>query len=95
MSSPTCSPVREHFIEAAHLGLGVPGDRAEAAAATLREGGFTGDRTGARLWVDATAGRKLEAIDLVRKAGIAVLDFDLESDHSSALETPGNGGRPR
>ena len=87
--------VRDHFIEAAHLGLVVPGDRADAAAATLREGGFTVDRTGARLWVDATAGRKLEAIDLVRKAGIAVLDFDLESDHSSALETPGNGGRPR
>jgi nitrous oxidase accessory protein len=76
--------IRRHLVEPAHLCLVVPGDHAGAAAARLRDGGFDVRRTGARLWVDAPAGRKLEAIDLLNRFDVPILDFELESDHRSS-----------
>jgi ABC-type multidrug transport system ATPase subunit len=88
--------VRRHLSTAAHLGLVVPGDRAEAALETLTADGFVVERTGSRLWVDVAAGRKVEAIERLRQAGIAVLDFDLESERASSSTEPATraGGRP-
>jgi nitrous oxidase accessory protein len=86
--------VRRYLTTAAHLGLAVAGDQAEAAAATLAAAGFGVDRTGARLWVDVADGRKVEAIRRLQGAGIAVLDFDLESDHSGS-NTVADGGQSR
>jgi nitrous oxidase accessory protein len=76
--------VRRHLATAAHLGLVVPGDQAEAAVGTLLAGGFTVDRTGSRLWVDVADGRKVEVLERLRQAGIPMLDFDLESEHASS-----------
>jgi nitrous oxidase accessory protein len=88
--------VRRHLSAAAHLGLVVPGDQVERAHETLATGGFAVDRTGSRLWVDVAAGRKIEAIERLRLAGLAVLDFDLESERASPSPdpTPRAGGRP-
>jgi ABC-type multidrug transport system ATPase subunit len=76
--------VRRYLMTAAHLGLVVPGDQAEAAVGTLLAGGFTVERTGSRLWVDVVDGRKVEVLERLRQAGIPMLDFDLESEHSSS-----------
>jgi nitrous oxidase accessory protein len=86
--------VRRHLTTAAHLGLAVASDQAEAAAATLAAAGFGVDRTGARLWVDVSDGHKVEAIQRLHGAGISVLDFDLESDHSGS-NTVEDGGHSR
>jgi len=93
----TPEQVRQHMATAAHLGLVVASGQAEAAAGTLEASGFAVDRTGARLWVDIAAGRKVEAIERLRQAGIPVLDFDLESEHfsSGSGETHGDRGQPR
>jgi ABC-type multidrug transport system ATPase subunit len=76
--------VRQYLVEPAHLCLIVPNQASDAAAAHLREGGFDVVRTGSRLWVDAPAGRKLEAIELVHELGVPILDFELESDRASS-----------
>jgi ABC-type multidrug transport system ATPase subunit len=76
--------VREHLLEPAHLGFTVPADQTATALARLRAGGFAAEGTGSRLWVDAPAGRKLEAIDLLKGAGVRILDFDVESDRASS-----------
>jgi ABC-type multidrug transport system ATPase subunit len=76
--------VRQHLVEPAHLCLIVPADHSAAAAAGLREGGFNVRRTGSRLWIDAPAGRKLEAIELLHRVGVPILDFELESDPTRA-----------
>jgi len=76
--------VREHLLEPAHLCLFVPIEESATAAARLEEGGFDVRRTGSRLWVDAAAGRRLEAIELLSKGGVRILDFDLESDRAGA-----------
>jgi ABC-type multidrug transport system ATPase subunit len=76
--------VREHLLEPAHLCLFVSADQSANAAAQLHEGGFEVQRTGSRIWVDAPAGRKVEAIELLSRSGVRVLDFDLESDRASA-----------
>jgi ABC-type multidrug transport system ATPase subunit len=76
--------VREHLLEPAHLCLTVPADQSATALARLRSGGFTAEGTGSRLWVDAPAGRKLEAIDLLNGAGVRILDFDVESDRDGS-----------
>jgi hypothetical protein len=80
--------VREHLLEPAHLSFTVPADQSAAAVERLRAGGFavdgTGTGTGSRLWVEAPAGRKLEAIELLKDGGIRILDFDVESDRVSS-----------
>jgi ABC-type multidrug transport system ATPase subunit len=76
--------VREHLLEPAHLGLLVADGQGNAAAARLRAGGFAVQTTGPRLWVDAPAGRRVEAIELLNRAGVRVLDFDLETERDSA-----------
>jgi nitrous oxidase accessory protein len=76
--------VREHFLEAAHLCLTVAADQAVDALTQLRGGGFDVWQTGSRLWVDIPAGRKMEAIELLVRGGVRVLDFDLESNQTSA-----------
>jgi nitrous oxidase accessory protein len=76
--------VREHLLEPAHLGLTVADGEGAAAAERLREGGFLVQATGSRLWVDAPAGRKVEAIERLNRAGVTILDFDLERDGAGA-----------
>ncbi len=76
--------VREHLLEPAHLCLFVPIEESAAAAARLQEGGFDVQRSGSRIWVDAAAGRRFEAIELLSKSGVKILDFDLESDRAGA-----------
>jgi ABC-type multidrug transport system ATPase subunit len=76
--------VREHLLEAAHLGLTVAEGQATAAADRLRDGGFVVQATGSRIWIDAPAGRKVEALDLLSRSGVRVLDFELESERESA-----------
>jgi nitrous oxidase accessory protein len=75
--------VREHLLEPAQLCLFVPIEESAAAAARLEEGGFDARRNGSRIWVDAAAGRRLEALELLGRAGIRILDFDLESERAS------------
>lgn len=75
---------REHIMEPAHLCLVVPADQTDAAARQLRAGGFDVRQTGARLWVDTPAGRRMEAIELLGRAGVRVLDFDLETDRAGS-----------
>jgi ABC-type multidrug transport system ATPase subunit len=76
--------VRDHLLEPAHLGLTLAAGECAAAATRLREGGFVVQMTGSRLWVEAPAGRKLEALELLNRAGVRILDFDLESERESA-----------
>jgi hypothetical protein len=76
--------VRQYLLEPAQLCLIVSTDHSAAAAARLRDGGFDVRRTGARLWVDAAAGRKLEAIELLTRLGVPILDFELENDRESS-----------
>ena len=84
--------VREHLLEPAHLGLTVAEGQAAAAADRLRDGGFIVQTTGPRLWVDAPAGRKVEALELLNRAGVRVLDFELESERDGAGALGRNGG---
>jgi nitrous oxidase accessory protein len=74
--------VREHLNAPSHLCLTVPASASAVAAARLRDGGFEVRGTGSRLWLDAPAGRKLEAIELLGKAGVPILDLDVENDHA-------------
>src|SRR5262249_4304218 len=76
--------VRRHLVEPAHLCLIVPADRSTAAAEGLRRGGFDVVTTGSRLWVDAAAARKVEAIELLGRLGVPILDFELEGDRAGA-----------
>jgi ABC-type multidrug transport system ATPase subunit len=76
--------VGQHLLEPAHLCLVVPAEDSVTAAEGLKSGGFDVRRTGARLWVDAPAGRKVEAIELLNHLGVPILDFDLEADHTSS-----------
>jgi ABC-type multidrug transport system ATPase subunit len=76
--------VREHFLEPAQLCLTVAEEEAQAAMTRLRDAGFAVQRTGARLWVDAPAGRKVEAVQTVIQGGVRLLDFDLESNRTSS-----------
>lgn len=78
--------IREHLLEPAHLGLTVADGQGDAAVERLRDGGFVVQATGSRLWVDAPAGRKVEAIELLGQAGVTVLDFDLEHEHEHERE---------
>jgi ABC-type multidrug transport system ATPase subunit len=86
--------VREHLLAPAHLCLIVPADHAAGAAARLRDGGFDVRQTGARLWVDAPAGRKLEVIELLGRGGVPILDFELESDHAGSGAFRQRGEQP-
>jgi nitrous oxidase accessory protein len=76
--------VRDHLLEPAQLGLTLADGESAAAAARLREGGFVVQTTGSRLWVDAPAGRKVEAIELLNRSGVRIIDFDLEHERESA-----------
>jgi nitrous oxidase accessory protein len=80
--------VREHLFEPACLAVSIAADQSAAAAAGLRDGGFIVRSAGSRLWVDAPRGRKVEAIELLCRSGVRILDFDLESDRES------DGGSP-
>jgi nitrous oxidase accessory protein len=72
--------VRAHLVQPAHLGLMIAAGQSTFAAARLRDSGFLVETSGSRIWVDAPAGRKLEAIELLNQAGVRILDFDLESE---------------
>ena len=72
--------------------LTVAEGRAADAAERLRDGGFAVQTTGSRLWVDVPAGRKVEALELLNRAGVRVLDFELESERDGAGAPGRNGG---
>jgi nitrous oxidase accessory protein len=76
--------IRDYLLEPAHLGLTVADGESDTAAERLRDGGFVVQTTGSRLWVEAPAGRKVEAINLLNRAGVRILDFDLEHEHENA-----------
>ena len=84
--------IREHLLEPAHLGLTVAEGQAAVAADRLRDGGFVVQATGSRLWVDAPAGRKVDALELLNRAGVRILDFELESERDGAGAPGRNGG---
>jgi ABC-2 type transport system ATP-binding protein/nitrous oxidase accessory protein len=77
--------VREYLMQPAHLGLTIAAGQSTAAAAQLRDSGFVVQLNGSRLWVDAPAGRKLEAIEVLNRAGVQILDFDLESEREGPI----------
>jgi nitrous oxidase accessory protein len=83
--------VRDHLLEPAHLGLTVADGESAVAATRLRDGGFVVQATGSRLWVDAPAGRKVEAIELLNRAGVRILDFDLEHERERESESVSAG----
>lgn len=72
--------VRDHLRKPALLCLTLAAERAVEAAELLDRVGFRVERRGTQLWVDAPAGRKLEPITLLDRAGIPLLDFDLEHE---------------
>jgi nitrous oxidase accessory protein len=76
--------VREHLLEPAQLCFTVPADQSATALERLRSGGFAVQGTGSRLWVEAPAGRKLEAIELLKCGGVRILDFDVETERGSS-----------
>jgi hypothetical protein len=76
--------VREHLLEPAHLGLSIAADQSAAAVTRLRDGGFVVQTAGSRLWIDTPPGRKVEAIELLCRAGVRILDFDLDGDREQA-----------
>jgi nitrous oxidase accessory protein len=80
--------VRKYLLEPGHLSLLVSAHEVALATARLREAGFEAERSGARIWVAAPAGRKLEAIELLAAIGVHVLDFDLERDAESPRALP-------
>jgi ABC-type multidrug transport system ATPase subunit len=84
--------IREHLLVPAQLGLIVADGQGGAAAERLRDGGFDVQATGSRLWVEAPAGRKVEALELLGRAGVRILDFDLEHERDRAGTPCRDGG---
>ncbi|MFO0890958.1 MAG: nitrous oxide reductase family maturation protein NosD [Isosphaeraceae bacterium] len=84
----TPEQVREHLQEPARLCLTFSADEADAAAARLRSAGYDVQRTGSRVWFDASAERKVAAIELLLRSGFRILDLDLESDRASSAASP-------
>jgi nitrous oxidase accessory protein len=74
--------VRQALLEPAHLCVTVPADQSTTATERLCDAGFDVRRTGSRLWIAAPAGRKVEAIELLYRAGVSILDLELESDRT-------------
>jgi ABC-type multidrug transport system ATPase subunit len=80
----TPEQVREHLQEPARLCLSLPADEADAAVARLLSAGYDVQRTGSRIWFDATADRKVAAIELLIRSGVGILDLDVESERASS-----------
>jgi nitrous oxidase accessory protein len=80
----TPEQVREHLQEPARLCLSLPADEVDAAVARLHSAGYDVQRSGSRLWFDATAERKAAAIELLIRSGVRILDLDVESERASS-----------
>jgi ABC-type multidrug transport system ATPase subunit len=72
--------LRQQLVKPAVLCLTVPPERNAEAACVLEAAGFRVCPHNAQVRVDVPAGRKLEPIELLNRAGVPVVDFDLESD---------------
>ena len=80
--------VREYLLEPAQLCFTVPADQSAVALERLRAAGFDAQGAGSRLWVEAAAGRKLEAIELLTGSGVRIIDLDVETDGGSSHTSP-------
>ena len=72
--------LRPRLVKPAILCLTVPPQRSAEAAALLESSGFRVSCHAGVIRMEVPPGRKLEPIELLRRAGVAVLDFDLEND---------------
>jgi nitrous oxidase accessory protein len=84
----TPEQVREYLLEPAQLCFTVPADQSAVALDCLRAGGFDAQGSGSRLCVEAAAGRKLEAIELLTGSGVRIIDLDVETDRGSSHTSP-------
>ena len=80
--------VREYLLEPAQLCFTVPAEESAVALECLRTGGFDAQGSGARIWVEAGAGRKLEAIALLQDGGVRIIDLDVEANRGSSHTSP-------
>jgi nitrous oxidase accessory protein len=72
--------LRQQLVKPAVLCLTVPPERNAEAVSVLAAAGFRVCPQNAGVRVKVPAGRKLEPIELLNRAGVLVVDFDLESD---------------
>jgi nitrous oxidase accessory protein len=72
--------LRQQLVKPAVLCLTVPPERNTEAASVLAAAGFRVCPQNIQLRVDVPAGRKLAPIELLIRAGVPVVDFDLESN---------------
>jgi nitrous oxidase accessory protein len=77
--------LRHQLVKPAVLCLTVPPERGAEAASILATAGFHVSSQNADVRVDVPAGRKLEPIELLSRAGVPVVDFDLESDEQDGV----------
>lgn len=76
----TPEELRHRLLKPAVLRLTVSAEWREATANVLGEAGYPVRTDGGEIWVDVPAGHKAEAIVRLQKAGVPVVDFDVESD---------------
>jgi ABC-type multidrug transport system ATPase subunit len=77
--------LRQQLVNPAVLCLTVPPERNAEAVSLLVAAGFRVCPQNAVVRVEAPAGRKLEPIELLSRAGVPVVDFDLESDEHNGV----------
>jgi ABC-type multidrug transport system ATPase subunit len=77
--------LRQQLVKPAVLCLTVPPEWNAEAASVLAAAGFRVCSQNAEVRVDVPAGRKLEPIELLSRAGVPVVDFDLESDEHNGV----------
>ncbi len=79
----TPEEVRRHILNAAVLGLTVPEERCAEAAQAIGSCGLAVQRNGTQIWIEVPAGRKLEPVERLIRAGVPILDFDLDGGRGS------------
>jgi ABC-2 type transport system ATP-binding protein/nitrous oxidase accessory protein len=77
--------LRQQLVKPAVLCLTVPPERHAEAVSVLAAAGFHVCPQNAEVRVDVPAGRKLEPIELLSRAGVPVVDFDLEKDEHDGV----------
>ncbi|HEY7428662.1 MAG TPA: ABC transporter ATP-binding protein, partial [Gemmataceae bacterium] len=81
----TPEKLRRQLVKPAILSLTVPAERNAEAVSVLAAAGFHVCPQNAEVRVDVPAGRKLEPIELLSRAGVPVMDFDLEKDEHDGV----------
>ncbi len=72
--------LRHKLAKPAILCLSVPPERSSEATDVLVAAGFRASSHAGEVRMEVPPGRRLEPIELLRRAGVVVLDFDLETD---------------